>query len=73
VKESVEKVHSSSTKPKTCTMVAILAILKYLNMVFFKTIELDNMRHNSVIGFTSYGGSSATTLHDCMVHLNVLA
>ncbi len=73
VKESVEKVHSSSTKPKTCTMATILATLKYSNMVFFKTIELDNMHYNYVIGFTSYGGSFATTSHDCMVHLNVLA
>jgi hypothetical protein len=72
VKENVKKIHSSSTKPKTCTM-AILATLKYLNMVFFKTIELDNLHHNFVNVFTSYGGSIAIATHDYMVHLNVLA
>ncbi len=52
---------------------AISATLKYLNMVFFKTIELDNVHHNFVNVFTSYGGSIVVATHDYMVHLNVFA
>jgi hypothetical protein len=53
--------------------VTILATLQYLNMVFFKTIELNNLCHNFVNGFTPYGGSIVVATHDHMVHLNVLA
>jgi hypothetical protein len=52
---------------------AISATLKHLNIIFFKTIELHNLHHNFVNGFTSYGGSIVVVMNDYMVHLNVLA
>jgi hypothetical protein len=51
---------------------AISPTFKYSNMVFFKTIELDNLCHNFVTRFTSYGDSIAVAMHDYMVHLNVI-
>jgi hypothetical protein len=41
-------------------------------MVFLKTSELDNLCHNFVIRFTSYGDFVAIATHDYMVHLNVI-